>query len=103
MNSINGTFARIKRELNYAAKDAAAVLGMNARFFKQARGARILVYHGICLRDHTKFNPIFLTRDIFERHLQLYKKYFNVLSLAEFYAGSFSNSRFNVCITFDDG
>jgi peptidoglycan/xylan/chitin deacetylase (PgdA/CDA1 family) len=103
MNSINRTFARIKREIKYAGRDAAAVLGTNAQFFRQAKGARILLYHGICLRDHTKFNPIFLTRDIFERHLQLYKKYFNVVSLEEFYSGSFSNGRFNVCITFDDG
>jgi peptidoglycan/xylan/chitin deacetylase (PgdA/CDA1 family) len=103
MNSINRPFARIIREIKYAGRDAAAVLGTNARFFKQARGARILLYHGICLRDHTRFNPIFLTRDMFERHLQLYKKYFNVVSLEEFYSGSFSNTRFNVCITFDDG
>ena len=63
----------------------------------------MLIYHGICLTDHTRFNPIFLTREIFEAHLKFYKEYFNLVSLDEFYTKRFRNDRFNVCITFDDG
>jgi peptidoglycan/xylan/chitin deacetylase (PgdA/CDA1 family) len=79
------------------------MLGLTKGYYLKARGARILIYHGICMRDHTKFNPIFLTRQTFEEHIKFYKKYFNIISLEEFYSGQFSNERFNVCITFDDG
>ena len=63
----------------------------------------MLIYHGICQQDHTRFNPIFLTRDVFEEHLKFFKQHFNVVSIHDYYAGNFSNDRFNVCITFDDG
>ena len=79
------------------------MMGFSRRFFGAARGARILIYHGICLQDHTRFNPIFLTKNTFEEHLKFYKEHFNVVSLDEYYAGKFSSDRFNVCITFDDG
>lgn len=78
-------------------------MGMDAAFYRQARGSRILIYHGICLSNHTKFNPIFLTLKTFEQHLQYYKKYFNVVSLDDFYDGQFNPDKFNICLTFDDG
>ena len=95
--------SKLKREFIYGKRDVEAMMGFNKRFFKEARGARMLIYHGICLTDHTRFNPIFLTQQIFEEHLKFYKEYFNLVSLDDFYAGKFSSERFNVCITFDDG
>jgi peptidoglycan/xylan/chitin deacetylase (PgdA/CDA1 family) len=62
-----------------------------------------VVYHGISKHDHLRFNPIFLKQHTFESHLKLYKKYFNVISLDDYYNQCFSNNRFNICITFDDG
>jgi peptidoglycan/xylan/chitin deacetylase (PgdA/CDA1 family) len=62
-----------------------------------------MIYHGICLEDHTRFNPIFLKLKTFEKHLQFYKKYFNVISLDDFYQERFSKDKYNICITFDDG
>jgi len=76
---------------------------MDADFYERARGSRIVIYHGICQQDHTRFNPIFLTLDIFEAHLRYYKKYFNIVSLDEFYQQKFSRDKFNICLTFDDG
>jgi peptidoglycan/xylan/chitin deacetylase (PgdA/CDA1 family) len=95
--------SKIRQLLNYKRRDLLFQLGLSNGFYKNARGARILIYHGICLRDHTRFNPIFLTNKIFEEHLKFYKKHFNVVSLEEFYAGQFRKDCFNVCITFDDG
>jgi len=95
--------SKINRRFTYAKRDALAVLGLNKSFFKNARGARILLYHGLCNTDHTRFNGIFLTREIFEAHLRLYKEYFNVITLDQFYSREFSSSKFNVCLTFDDG
>jgi len=71
--------------------------------FQYAQGARIIIYHGICKTNHTRFNSIFLALKTFEAHLQFYKKYFHIISLDDYYAQRFSKERFNICITFDDG
>ena len=76
---------------------------MGHSFFKKAKGARILVYHGICAGDHLRFNSLFITLETFDAHLQFYKKHFNIVSLDDFYQQRFSDERFNICLTFDDG
>jgi peptidoglycan/xylan/chitin deacetylase (PgdA/CDA1 family) len=103
MSIIEKIQTRIRITGNYAGNDLKGMLGMNDSFFRQARGHRILVYHGICLADPTRFNSLFITQKTFEEHLRLFKKYFNVISLDDFYNGRFSNDRFNISITFDDG
>jgi len=94
---------KLKREGKYLRRDIGHVLGMYKNFYRSARGARILIYHGICRRDHTRFNPIFLKVQTLEAHLKFYKKYFNIVSLDDYYEGKLSNDKFNVCLTFDDG
>jgi len=78
-------------------------MGLNEKVFQRARGARIVVYHGICTSDPTRFNSLFLTTKAFEQHLQFYNKYFHIVSLQDYYLGRFSEERFNICLTFDDG
>ena len=95
--------AKIYRKGKYFSRDAGHRLGLYNDFYKSARGSRIVIYHGLCEKDHTRFNPIFLTVKTFEQHLKLYKKHFNVISLDDYYTGKFSADRFNICITFDDG
>jgi peptidoglycan/xylan/chitin deacetylase (PgdA/CDA1 family) len=95
--------AKLYREAKYLGRDISHALGFYERFLKNARGSRIMIYHGICQKDHTLFNPIFLTAKIFEAHLALYKKYCNVVSLDDYYSQNFSSNKFNICITFDDG
>src|ERR1700761_3796915 len=94
---------KIYREAKYFGRDLAYGAGLYDSFFNSARGSRIVLYHGICQTDHTKFNPIFLTLKTFESHLKFYKQHFNVVSLDDFYQQRFSNDKFNVCLTFDDG
>jgi peptidoglycan/xylan/chitin deacetylase (PgdA/CDA1 family) len=96
-------WSRILRELTYLKRDIGYRLDLDNQFYKNARGNRILIYHGICEHDHTRFNPIFLTAKIFEQHLKLYKKHCHVLSLDDLYNERFSPDKFNICITFDDG
>jgi peptidoglycan/xylan/chitin deacetylase (PgdA/CDA1 family) len=79
------------------------VLGLNKKLFRDARGARIVIYHGICQDNPTLINSLFVTAGNFERHLQFYNRYFNIVSLDDYFAGRFRNDRFNICITFDDG
>ncbi len=95
--------SKLCRESKYLRRDLTHLSGFDEKFYRNARGSRILIYHGICLTDHTRFNPIFLKLKTFEQHLQFYTKYFNVVSLDDYYQGNFSNDKFNVCITFDDG
>jgi peptidoglycan/xylan/chitin deacetylase (PgdA/CDA1 family) len=95
--------SKLYRETRHWYRDARYLLGLDERYYESARGSRILIYHGICNDDHTRFNPIFLTRKTFEEHLKLYKKYCNVITLDDFYNQRFSNDKFNVCLTFDDG
>jgi len=95
--------AKLYREAKYCGRDISYALGLSRRFYQKAGGSRIMIYHGISLKDHTRFNPIFLTLKTFESHLKLYKKYFNVISLDDFYQRRFSTGKFNICITFDDG
>jgi peptidoglycan/xylan/chitin deacetylase (PgdA/CDA1 family) len=95
--------SKLYGEAKYLLRDTACKLGLYHRFYRSARGCRIVIYHGICRHDPTRFNPIFLTKDKFEQHLVFYKKYFNIVSLDDYYAQKFATDRFNICLTFDDG
>ena len=103
MNTIKTIQSRLNRKWTYTVRDTRGIIGLNERLFKQARGARILVYHGICSSNPTRFNSLFLTARTFEQHLQFYKKYFHIVSLDEYYEQQFRGNKFNVCLTFDDG
>src|SRR5215471_3059597 len=94
---------RLKREAMHAWRQAKEIMNLNENFFRQARGSRILTYHGICPEDHTKFNGIFLLKDTFEEHILFFQKYFHIVSLDDYYKENFDENKFNVCITFDDG
>ena len=96
-------YSRSAQKIRHTGRDMSYLLGINKHFFNNARGSRILIYHGVCLNEHTKFNPIFLTLKTFEEHLKLYKKHCHVVSLDDFYAQNFNNDKFNICLTFDDG
>ncbi|HZE85636.1 MAG TPA: polysaccharide deacetylase family protein, partial [Puia sp.] len=92
-----------RQKLSYALEDLGALAGRRIRLFKEARGARIVVYHGICREDPTRYNNIFLRQETFEAHLRFYKRYFHVISLDDYYHERFSSDRYNICISFDDG
>ena len=95
--------AAVRQKMNYTNNDIGSLLGWNKSFFEEARGARIILYHGICMNDHTRFNNIFLTVDTFREHIRFYKKHFNIISLDDYYEQRFRKDRFNVCLSFDDG
>jgi peptidoglycan/xylan/chitin deacetylase (PgdA/CDA1 family) len=89
--------------MSFALHHITSVLGLNEKLFRDARGARIIIYHGVCQRNPTLINSLFVTASTFQRHLQFYSRYFNIVSLDDYFAGRFSEDRFNICITFDDG
>src|SRR5476651_950041 len=103
MNLYSKIRSKLSREAKGLYQDMRYLLGLDESFYRNARGSRILIYHGICKHDHTRFNPIFLKLKTFEQHLQFYQQYFNVISLDDYYKERFSRDKFNICITFDDG
>jgi peptidoglycan/xylan/chitin deacetylase (PgdA/CDA1 family) len=103
MNLATKIYSRLRQKWKYTFNDFRNIFGLNRPLFENASGGRIIIYHGICKTDHTRFNSIFLTIKTFEHHLQFYKKYFHIISLDDYYGNRFSEERFNICITFDDG
>ncbi len=103
MSRLNDISFKLKRKGKYLLRDIGHRLGLYNSFYNNSRGSRILIYHGICKEDHTRFNPIFLRLKTFEQHLKFYKKHFNVVSMQDFYQEKFCTDKFNVCLTFDDG
>jgi peptidoglycan/xylan/chitin deacetylase (PgdA/CDA1 family) len=103
MDVFQKTKSKLRRETKYLLRDIKHRSGLYNGFYKNARGSRIMIYHGICKQDHTRFNPIFLKLKTFESHLKFYKKNFHVISLDDYYKQNFSARKFNICLTFDDG
>jgi len=103
MTLLQKIYARATRRIIYLVRDLQYALGVDRAVYKSARGSRIIVYHGVCKSHPLKFNTLFITQNTFKAHLKFYKKYFNVVSLDEYYAQKFSKNKFNVCLTFDDG
>jgi peptidoglycan/xylan/chitin deacetylase (PgdA/CDA1 family) len=102
--SVSGKIlSAVYRKYNYCRVDLSALSGISRHFYRNARGARMLVYHGLCLQAPTRFNTIFILKKTFELHLQYFQRYFNLVSLEDYYQQNFRNDRFNICITFDDG
>ncbi len=103
MSATKKLFSLLKRKKTLLGQDVAGFFGMNESFFRNARGARILVYHGVCRTRPTRFNSLFITAKTFESHLRFYKKYFAVISLDDYFQQRFVPGRFNICLSFDDG
>ncbi|MEO8069213.1 MAG: polysaccharide deacetylase family protein [Flavobacteriales bacterium] len=65
--------------------------------------ARVLMYHGIGEPGCHEVNIRHMGVDVFERHLQLFHAHFNVVPLAEVFAGARHPRKLTVALTFDDG
>ena len=64
----------------------------------------IVMYHGVDKIENRSFNARFFSARNFEKHLKYYKKYFNVVSLADYFDNrNLDESKVNIAITFDDG
>ena len=103
MQGLYSKYYHLRSRLKCLPGDAAWHLGLNRQLVKKARGCRILVYHGICNSQPLLFNTLFLKLKSFEAQLRFYKKYFNMVSLDDYYHQRFSKEKFNICLTFDDG
>ena len=99
----NGINIKIRRKLNQVGRDLGWKIGWGKNRLEHSSGSRILVYHGICLKDPFQFNTLFVALKTFEKQLQFYKKYFQIVSLDDYYQGNFSKDRYTIVLSFDDG
>ena len=103
MSALSTTYYHLKSRLKGLPRDLSWQLGWGKQHVKRAGEGRILVYHGICRKGPLRYSTIFLTIRSFEKQLRLYKKYFNIISLDDFFQQKFSRDRFSLCLSFDDG
>ena len=103
MPGLVNKYVLLRSRLNGLPRDISWGLGLNRSYIKNSKTARILIYHGICHNDPLRFNMLFLKQRTFESQLRFYKKYFNIVSLDDFYNRRWDNKKSTVCITFDDG
>lgn len=103
MRIVKKIWSKLVRAYTHLQRDIAGRLGMHETLFRSARGSRIIIYHGVCKKEPTRFNTLFVTERMFEKHLQLYKKYFHIISLDDYFRRNFNTGKFNICLTFDDG
>lgn len=103
MNVFEKIYRRFSRNIFHLQREIGCRFGCYHSFFTAAKGQRIIIYHGICEKDPLKYNSLFITKKLFEQHLKFYRRYFNVISLDDFFYKRFDPSRFNICLGFDDG
>jgi len=66
----------------------------------------IIMYHGVSSCDCFKINGRHLPDKEFEKHIQYYKKHFDIVSLSQIYTmrrGNYIPKRPTIALTFDDG
>ncbi|MBC8357808.1 MAG: polysaccharide deacetylase family protein [Candidatus Aminicenantes bacterium] len=66
-------------------------------------GSRIIMYHGVDLIGSTEFNLRFFSKDSFEKQIIYYKKHFNIVTVEDFFNRNYTNDKFTIAVTFDDG
>ena len=103
MSVLQKIITKTSRRVRYLQGDITHFIGADKSYYEGARGSRILAYHGICQNEPTKFNTLFITAQTFEQHLSYYKRYFNLVSMDDYYLRRFSKTKFNICLTFDEG
>jgi peptidoglycan/xylan/chitin deacetylase (PgdA/CDA1 family) len=103
MQGIGNKYYELVSRLKGLRTDIAWGLGMGRSFARKARGGRIILFHGVCLRDHLQYNTLFISLRSLEAQIRLYKKYCNIISLEDHYQQRFDSNKFNLCLSFDDG
>lgn len=84
-------------DMNYA------LLNRIPKTVSEAKGLRILVYHGVCDDQPWRFNSRYLSLTRFEEHLKLISRFYHPVSLEEAMSGNLPVDKLNVLLTFDDG
>lgn len=99
MNILSRIAAKAHRE----AQNMLALIGAEQIVMQSQKGAAIICYHGIDTIESKELNMRFYSIKSLETHFSYFKKYFNVISVQDYFLEKFSTQKFNIAITFDDG
>ncbi len=95
VDKVQGRLQRHWRYFYYARKGAA--------YWRQFRGGRILVHHGVTPGQPASFNARFVSAHYLEAQIQFIKRHFHLASITEYLKGEVPEDRYSVVLTFDDG
>lgn len=95
-------YQKLLLKARYVQLNLAKQLGLP--FSSRSKGkVQIIIYHGICPSEPTKYNSRHLSVDTFEQHLVFYQEHTNILSWSDWRNQQIDPSKTNVLLTFDDG
>lgn len=96
----------IKRIIDKVDRTISALLfklNIEGILFRNKKGATIICYHGVDCVGYKGMNMRFISKKSLEIQFFYFKKYFNVISVKDFFEQKFDSNKFNIAITFDDG
>lgn len=94
---------RVARKIKRKSEDLFFLLNLEHYLLASKKGAIILCYHGVDLVGNKSLNMRFYSKKRLETQFIYFKKYFNIISVQDYFDERFDNSKLNVAITFDDG
>lgn len=94
---------RIKNKIVRTSQDLIFKLGLERLILGSKKGAVVLCYHGVDLVGDKTLNMRFYSIKRLEYQFKIFKKYFNVISISDYFDGKFDKNKYNLAITFDDG
>jgi len=63
----------------------------------------VLTYHGVCTSNPSKYNSRFISSNLFEEHIKLFKKHFDIVDINEISIVKNNSQKLKIALTFDDG
>lgn len=100
---INKALLKIKSSIHNGMNDISKHVGIRDVLLREARGSRIIAYHGIDLNHNQKYNSRFISQKLLDNHLSMFKCYFDIVSVDDIVQNNLDPNRFSIAITFDDG
>ncbi len=94
---------RVRRNFILGASDFCSVFQSPDYTFRNSKPYIILTYHGLCKSEPSRYNSRFITTKLFEQHLQLFIKHFEIVGIDEIQKGMEQGEKLKMVLTFDDG
>lgn len=103
VNRLRHLAIKLRKTIKWRTADALFATGLGAALHRNRPGGRILNYHGVDTIDSLEHNTRFVSASTLERHLAYFREHFEVVTMAEYFAGRRAPDRLTLAITFDDG
>jgi peptidoglycan/xylan/chitin deacetylase (PgdA/CDA1 family) len=94
---------KLRQRLRWARMQASIAVGLDRRWLRDRPGLSILIYHGVLPALPRRIHARFVTTAQLDAHCAYFKRHFQVIDLAQAFAGDYDPQRLAVAVTFDDG